>query len=358
MISDNEKKVRVALYLRVSTDEQAKEDRYGLRVQEDRLRKYCESQGYLISEDYVYRDEGRSGSLPIGSREGLKDLFEDAKLKKFDVVVVYRLDRFFRNTSKLLNAVERLLEHDIDFKSATESFDTSTPNGRFVLQMLGSLAELEREVIRERMSSGREQAAREGKWVMGGAPFGYRLDKKTKKLVIQQEEAEVVKQFFRWLAHERQSLTAITKKANELGLVSPRKKPRVKRLTKNFWWKRSVNRILVNEVYTGECYFRRYKRPFKFLESVVDKENQRPEDDWISVSVPPIIDKKTFEGAIKQLRSNKENSKRNTQHPYLYGKLLYSGYTGTQMQTRYKAPKSGRPTDSLGKYYFSRVPKI
>jgi site-specific DNA recombinase len=349
------KKKRVALYLRVSTEDQCKEDRYGMRVQEDRLKKYCESQEYEMSDELIYKDEGKSGSLAIEKRDSLKQLFDDAKLKKFDIVIVYRLDRFFRSTGKLLGAVERLLECGVDFKSATESFDTETPNGRLVLQMLGALAEHEREVIRERMSGGREQAARTGKWVTGVPPYGYRVDKPTKKLIIVPEEAEVVKKFYHWLVYEKCSMTEITRRANELNLPSPKHQPTKKRKIQNFWWKRTLNRILVNEVYTGEFYYRKYKRPFKYLDGVLDEENQRPKKEWISISVPQIIEKSLFQSAIKQLTKNRQDSERNTKRPYLYANLLHCGYSGNKLQSGFQKPTVHKNSKTLGKYYHTYV---
>lgn len=350
-------KKRVALYTRVSTDEQAKDDKYGIKVQKERLQKFCESQPDIYDNETIltYGDEGKSGSLAIEKREGLKQLFEDAKAKKFDIVIVYRLDRFFRSTRKLLDAVEKLLELGIEFKSCTESFDTSTPNGRFVLQMLGSLAELEREVIRERMSGGREQAARDNKWVTGVPPYGYRVDKKTKQLHIIPEEAKVVKDFYHWLVYERCSLTEITKRANGLGLPAPKHNTQKKRKTFNYWWKRSINRVLLNEVYTGDFYYRKYARPFKYLDAVLEKEHQRPEEEWIPIKVPQIISKELFQASIKQLKKNRENSKRNTKRPYLYSTLLYCGETGNKLQSGYQTPKVGKDSRTLGKYYHTYV---
>ncbi|MFA7302457.1 MAG: recombinase family protein [Candidatus Paceibacterota bacterium] len=348
-------KKRVALYIRVSTDEQAKEGKYGIEVQEDRLKKFCESQEYELKDEHVYKDEGYSGSLLIEKRPALKRLFEDAKAKKFDIVVVYRLDRFFRSSNKLLNALEVLIAMGIDFKSSTETFNTDTPNGRFVLQMLGNLAELEREVIRERMSGGREQAARANKWVTGVPPYGYKVDKKTKQLEIIPDEAEVVRKFYHWLVYERCSLSEITRRANELQMPAPKHNTQKKRKTFNYWWKRSINRVLVNEVYTGDFYYRKYKRPFKYLDAVLDKEHQRPEEDWISIKVPQIISKDLFQSSIKQLRKNQQDSKRNTKRPYMYSSLLYCGYTGNKLQSGYQTPKVGKESATLGKYYHTYV---
>ena len=140
-------KIRVAIYLRVSTDEQAKEG-YGLVYQEEKLRAFVQSQNYQLSEESIYKDEGFSGSLPIAERPSLKKLFEDADKKKFDVVLVYRLDRFFRKTRLLLEAMERLSSHKVGFRSITESFDTTNITGRFMTTLLGAIAEMERDTIK------------------------------------------------------------------------------------------------------------------------------------------------------------------------------------------------------------------
>lgn len=145
-----ENKKRAALYLRVSTEEQVKEAHYGLEIQEERLRKFCEKEGYSLEEKHIYRDNGFSGTLDENDRPGLKKTFADAESKQFDLLIVYRLDRLFRNQQKLLNAVARMTNCGVAFQSATESFDTDTPSGRLMLQILGSFAEHEQNIIRNR----------------------------------------------------------------------------------------------------------------------------------------------------------------------------------------------------------------
>ena len=112
-----QKKIRAALYLRVSTDEQVVSGN-GLAVQEEKLKAFCKSQPeeYILENEYIYKDEGYSGSLDIKHRPALSKLFEDAENKKFDVVLVYRLDRFFRSTRHLLNAFEVLKASDVSFQ--------------------------------------------------------------------------------------------------------------------------------------------------------------------------------------------------------------------------------------------------
>ena len=267
----NKKQQRVAIYLRVSTEEQAKEGHYGIKIQEERLRHFCASQGYELKEEHLYKDEGFSGTLDEDDRPGLKQAFADAENKQFDLLIVYRLDRLFRNQRKLLNALARLVNYGVAFQSSTEAFDTDTPSGRLMLQILGSFAEHERETIRGRMMAGKLRAAREGKFMTGVPAYGYRLDKKNKTLIPQQEEVEVVRQFFEWLVLEKCSLREITRRAIELNLPTPYHPPKEnKKRVGGKWYKRTINRILVNEVYTGIFYFNKYKRPFKYLDAVLD----------------------------------------------------------------------------------------
>lgn len=344
-------KKRVAIYLRVSSEEQA-DSGYGLDVQRDILEKFCQRNGYSLEERHIYTDAGFSGALPINKRPALQQLFEDAKDRQFDIVLVYRLDRFFRSLKYLLEAVEQLKEFKIPFRSATESFENETINGQLMFHIIASFAQHERSLISERMSNGRSRAAKEGRWVTGIAPYGYRVDKKTHTLVVNEKEAEVVKILFSWLVEERMALTEICRKANELKLPFPERKKK----KSNFWWKRTINRILVNEVYTGTFYYRKYKRPFKFLESVLDGQNLRPEDDWISIQVPAIISTELFQDAIRQLRANQERSKRNTKRQYMYAHLLYCGYTNHKLQSGYQTPRVYKDSPILGKYYHTYVP--
>lgn len=356
---------RVAVYIRVSTDEQASEDKYGVQAQEEKVFKYCESQDFIIRPEHIYKDLGRSGALSIESRAGLSKLFEAAKNREFDCVVVYRTDRFFRKTSKLLAAVEELISYGVDLISSTEPFDTTTPNGRLVLQLLAALAEHEKELIRERMMGGKLQAAKNGKWVTGVPPYGYRVDKKTKTLVLEEAETEVVKKFYEWLVFEKCSLREITQRAIELNLPTPAHKSingkKVKTgevRVKGRWYRRTINRILVNEVYTGTFYYNKYKRPFKYLSAIDNEEHQRPKNDHIELQVPPVISREMFEKAIEQLKMNRVMQKRNEKRTYLFSGLLYSGYTGHKLQSGYQTPKKDLKTPTLGKYYHVYIPPL
>lgn len=359
------KNKRVAIYLRVSTEEQAREDRNSLKVQEEKLRQFCDSQDYVLKDEHVYCDAGYSGSLNEKDRPALNALFEAAKNKEFDLVVTYRLDRLFRDNRGLLNALHELIENGVSFQSATESFDSSDITGKLLMQILGSFAEHERDTIRARMMAGKLKAASEGKWVTGVPPYGYRVDKKTKTLIIEPDEAEVVKKFYEWLVYEKCSLREITRRAIEQNLPTPahksikgQKSKKCDIRIKGNWYKRTINRILVNEVYTGTFYYNKYKRPFKYLSAIENEEHQRPKSEHIELQVPPIISREMFEKGIEQLKQNKKMQKRNEKRTYLFSGLLYSGYTGHKLQSGYQKPKKDLKNPNFGKYYHVYIPPL
>ncbi len=315
-------KLRAAVYLRCSTDEQAKEG-YGIAYQEDKIKSFVASQDYLFdNKNHTFKDEGFSGTLPIEERPELKRLFEAAEKREFDVVLVYRLDRFFRKIILLLSAVEKLTEYDIGFKSTTEPFDTSSHFGRYLLASLGALAELERDVIKERMTGGRIMAAKAGKWVLGQTPYGYKIDKRTGKLKIIPEEAQWIRKFFDWNIKEQMSLKAMARRINELKIPSPWAKRRKSgKQFSGYWLPRVINRMLNNETYGGISYFRKYD----------NKRHLRPEEEWIPVPVPAIVAPDTIELAKLQLKKNREFASRKSKLTYLFAKLIYCGKCGLKL---------------------------
>jgi len=146
---------RAALYMRVST----KGHGQTTDTQAMALREYAERRDFEIVGEY--RDEGISGSKD--SRPALDRLMKDARTRKFDVVIVARFDRFARSVSHLLRALEEFSHLGVDFVSLSESIDTSTPMGKMIFTVLGAVAELERNLIRERVHMGISRARKQGK---------------------------------------------------------------------------------------------------------------------------------------------------------------------------------------------------
>jgi DNA invertase Pin-like site-specific DNA recombinase len=138
--------MRTALYARVSTLNNGQD--VSMQVRE--FEEFCASRKWTVADRYI--DSGISGSKD--SRPELNRLMADAKRRKFDAVVVYRFDRFARSTRHLVNALAEFNALGIQFISMHEGIDTSTPNGRLVFGIFASIAEFERDLIRERVRSG------------------------------------------------------------------------------------------------------------------------------------------------------------------------------------------------------------
>jgi DNA invertase Pin-like site-specific DNA recombinase len=141
------------LYCRVSTNEQSPE----LQIRE--LRDYCERRGWTISGEYI--DHGVSGAKD--SRPELDKMMRSARRREFDVLIVWRFDRFARSVKHLVLALEEFQSLGVGFVSYQEALDTSTPIGKAMFTIIGAMAELERNVIRERVRAGVRNARRNGK---------------------------------------------------------------------------------------------------------------------------------------------------------------------------------------------------
>jgi DNA invertase Pin-like site-specific DNA recombinase len=145
---------RVGLYARVSTNNGQNPE-----VQLRELREFCQRRGFEIAEEFV--DKGISGSRE--RRPALDKLMVVCRKRLVDAVIVYRYDRFARSLGQLVNALEEFRALNIDFVSLHEGVDTSTPNGRLVFGIFASIAEFERELIRDRVRSGLAAAKAKGK---------------------------------------------------------------------------------------------------------------------------------------------------------------------------------------------------
>jgi DNA invertase Pin-like site-specific DNA recombinase len=153
---------RAAIYVRVSTNEQETD------MQETELREYCDNRSWSCT---VYRDKGQSGAK--NDRPALNALLIDMRKRKFDVVVVWALDRLARSLRQLLSIAEECKTLGVDLVSLKQNVDTTLPAGRLTFMVLGAVAEFEREMLRERVKAGMAQARRAGKRV--GRPSLRRL---------------------------------------------------------------------------------------------------------------------------------------------------------------------------------------
>ena len=184
---------KVAIYVRVSTEEQAKE---GLSVdaQIDKCKSFCQARDWAVYK--VYRDAGYSaGTL---NRPALELMFRDAQEKRFDIILVYKIDRFSRKLRDLIMVLEDLKEKKINFTSVTEQIDTTSAMGEAFFQIIGVFAQLERGMVKERVELAFDRKIQLGE-VVHRAPFGYIFQ--NKKLTPDPENAEKLKEIFRmWAA--------------------------------------------------------------------------------------------------------------------------------------------------------------
>lgn len=234
MDENNEEKDRAALYCRVSTDDQAKEG-FSLSAQRERLKSYCVAKGWKVSKVYV--DDGYSGrSTDRPAYQKMMDQKDD-----WDILVVLKMDRVHRNSKNFTLMMETLKEWDKEFTSMQESFDTTTAMGRFVMDIIQRIAQLESEQIGERVYFGMKQKASEGNGILGfNIPYGF--DPVPDGLIINIEEADNVRIIFD-LYREGLSLRAI---CDEL-----EKKEILTKKGKNRWDPKTVYRILDNPIYVG-----------------------------------------------------------------------------------------------------------
>lgn len=227
--------MKIALYPRVSTTEQAKEG-YSIKEQTDRMKKYCEAMGWKVYN--VYTDAGYSGAST--DRPGLQKMIKDVKAGKVDKVLVYKLDRLSRSQLDTLYLIEKVfLANGVDFVSMSENFDTSTPFGRAMIGILAVFAQLEREQIKERMLMGKEARAKEGKFHGSWAiPIGYNYT--NGELIINDFEAAQIKEAYE-LAANGKSPHIIAKQFNAAGYTHKHGE----------WNDKSIRRILRQKTYIG-----------------------------------------------------------------------------------------------------------
>ena len=212
-----EDKKRVAIYIRVSTLDQAREG-YSLEAQEKTLRKWCDDRKYIVYD--LYADKGISGK-DIEHRPDMNRLLNDAKNGSFDLVLFWALSRFTRSVSDLYSTMEKFQKWNVSMVSYTEAFDTSTPMGRAMIGIVGVFAQLERELTSERVSAAMAERAAQGKRTCSEI-LGYDLEGKD-SFKINEKEAEYVRFCFsEYLL--RKNLSEVAKEAKARGFKGKRGK--------------------------------------------------------------------------------------------------------------------------------------
>lgn len=291
---------KVAIYVRVSTTNQVEEG-YSIDEQKDKLSSYCDIKDWNVYK--VYTDGGFSGSNT--DRPALESLIKDAKKRKFDTVLVYKLDRLSRSQKDTLHLIEDVfIKNGIEFLSLQENFDTSTPFGKAMIGLLSVFAQLEREQIKERMQLGKLGRAKSGKSMMWAkTSYGYDYHKETGTVTINPAQALTIKFIFESYLRGR----SITKLRDDLNEKYPKHVP---------WSYRAVRTILDNPVY---CGFNQYKGEIYpgNHEPIISKEE---------------YDKTQSELKIRQRTAAENVNPRPFQAKYILSGIAQCGYCGAPLK--------------------------
>jgi site-specific DNA recombinase len=230
---------RTCLYTRISTDEENQPT--SLASQHERLEAFCK-----VQEDWriIAHHEDRATGTKL-ERPGLQAALDLARQGRIDQLLVYRIDRLSRKVRQLAGIAEELDGLGVVLRSATEPFDTGSAAGRMMLQMLGVFAEFEHATIVDRVTSGIERRAKEGRWPNGRIPFGYERNEQ-KQLIPDERTAPVIRRIFTWYAAGRLGAAAIARRLDSEHAPSP---PRG-------WQPNIVLWVLSNQAYVGRVHWR------------------------------------------------------------------------------------------------------
>ena len=277
------KKVIVGLYPRVSTEDQS---RFGhsLDEQECRMKQLCEFKNYEIFK--VYREEGVSAKNT--NRPKFQEMIEDVKQGKINKIIIFKLDRLTRSIQDLENICKFLDKYNCGLESISEEINTSSANGKFFVRMITILAQLEIERTSERTRVGLVGAIKQGH-ISGRPPLGYVKKNGSKKIFIDEVQADVVRRIFK-LYLDGMSVCSICKLFKEENVLNRR------------WPTTTVDKILSNQLYIGNSeYGKRTNNEIQIFENVV----------------PAIIDKTTFDMVQKRKEKNLKNFKRKATYIFM-----------------------------------------
>lgn len=294
--------MRAAIYARVSTERQERQQTIDSQI--DVLRAWACDAGHELTDAHVFRDEGYSGArLDRPGLDALRDAVRDGEI---DVVGVVSPDRLARRYAYQVLVLEEFRRAGcaIAFHNRAISED---PGDQLLLQIQGAVAEYERALLGERFRRGKLQKARAGQFIGGKAPYGYRLvprrDAVSSHLVVDEEEAVIVRMVYGWLVEEALSIRQILKRLN-FGPWFPRSGRRP-------WSPSVVHHIVSDPVYIGTAYSNRYE----YLSSAKPRSRKptydgkgtrrlRPKEQWIAIPVPALIEQAIWDRAQAQLVRN------------------------------------------------------
>src|SRR5215213_8182979 len=318
--------MKAAAYLRVSTEEQR--ERQTIETQRQTAERYFAERDIFPIDWYV--DDGISGTVPMEERPEGQRLLVDARAGRFDTLHIYKVDRLGRNALVTLQAATDLASYGVLLQSMTESIDNRTPHGQFSLVTLCGVAGYERDNIVARSIEGTNRLAKEGAWLGGIVPFGYRVDGQGRRarLIVSNDplpgmtmsEADVVRLIYQLSADRGWSCQKIADRLNELQVptVYARDERTVQRgkrtqRTSGLWRAGRIRNLLTNTTYKG---IHHYGMRAAKARAIIERD------------VPAIVSVEQWEAAQQALQRNLRFSPRNTRRQYLLRGLMTCGLCG------------------------------
>jgi site-specific DNA recombinase len=337
---------RAILYARVSYDDRDTDGR-NLQGQLEMSRERAKEKGYRIVAELPEDEKGVSGAeidLPK-----LNLIREMARSNEFDVLIVRELDRLSRNLAKQLIVEEELSRAGVRVEYVLAEYD-DTPEGRLSKHIRATVAEYEREKIKERMTRGRRNKVKSGEVLLHGdqPPYGYRVSNDGKTLVIYEPEARIVRLIFTWYAlgdetGKKLGTKAIARRLTEMGIPTWHDTHQRGYKKKGYaeWSDGTISGILKSETYIGTWHYGRKRGASKM----------NPRNQWLTLAVPPIISRELWEKAQVQKEYNKAMARRNVRKDYLVGRRVMCGKCGHKMYARSSWAKDRKGNNSVHKYY-------
>lgn len=325
--------MRAAVYVRVSTEEQAER---GFSIQ-DQIERCTEKARELGAEEVeVFADEGYSGADPL--RPALQRLLQGVKEGEFGLVICLDVDRLARDLADQLAFASEIEKHArLEFVTHSRG-DPNSPEDTLFFQMKGAFAQYERAKIRQRTISGRLKKAKSGKIVIPGAghrrsgPYGYAYNANPAdpQLIVIEDEAKVVRQMFEWVAVEGLGISAVTVRLNEMGVPSPRG---------GRWHTSTVSRILHSELYAGVFYNFKWRTEAKAPGEKKRVYRKRPPEEWIPVRVPALVSRELWNRVQEVIREHGRALLRGRRYESLLAGRIRCGLCGRKF---YACPQRGR----------------
>jgi site-specific DNA recombinase len=311
-------KKRAVIYARVSTVEQGQG--YSLPTQLESCRKYAAERGYTVVAEFTDMHTGTEIDRP-----GLNELYEFVEKNGADLVIVHDLDRLSREVGNQAIIEMEMSRAGLEIEYVLGQY-AKTPEGELTKNIKAVIAQYENRQRVERSRRGKRGRVEAGYVLMpaGRAPFGYEYISEKRKgwLVINDEQAEVIRQMYKWMVEDGHSSYIIAHKLFEEGVLSKgdMSPTVIKKEGPASWSPATVRRMLSNSVYKGTWHYgktRRYKVNGRTVQRRI------PESEWIAVQVPAIVDEKTWEAAQDRLKTNKQMSRRNARRQYLLRGMVF-----------------------------------